>query len=216
MKRQLQASGCKPLAGEQAAVARQAVAVLLLLAHGWFWWSALRVRAGSAWLVAVTLMLVFYAHVGAILAARVFVRGVAYLEQPRYASFYQLGIVALLLMAMAWVLERRRAAPRHALAVAAIAVLAVQGVASHAARERQPHIEANNLKMAMDLARVARDPTGPVPADCFPGMDICVLPPDRRAELVAIMRENRLQLFSDQYVRRHPDQREAAALARGE
>lgn len=206
----------RALAGEHAASARQALAVLLLAAHGWFWWSALRVRAGSAWLAAVTLMLMFYAHVAAILAARVFVRGAAYLEQPRYVSFYQLGIAALLVMAMAWVLERKGAAPRRGLALAAAVVLAVQLVASDAARERQPHIEANNRRMAMDFAHVARDPAGPVPADCFPGMDICVLPPERRVELVSILRENRLQLFSDQYLRRHPGQREAAALARGE
>lgn len=206
----------RALAGEHSAVARQAAALALLVAHAWFWWSALRVRAGSAWLAAVTVMLMFYAHVAAILAARVFVRGAVYLEQPRYVSFYQLGIAALLLMAMAWVLERRSVAAQRGLAVAAVAVLAVQLVASHAARERQPHIEANNRRMAMDFAHVARDPTGPVPADCFPGMDICVLPPERRAELVAILRDGRLQLFSEQYLRRHPGQREAAALAHGE
>lgn len=206
----------RALAGERAMALRQALAVGLLAGHAWFWWSALRLRPGSTWLAAVMLMLMFYAHVGAILVARVFARGVVFLEQPRYISFYQFGIVALLLMAMAWTLAPRGRAPGRALAVAAVAVLGLQVALSGVARERQPWIEANNLKMAMDLAHVARDPAGPVPADCFPGMDICVLPPERRAELVRILRENRLQLFSDQYLARHPEQREAAALARGE
>lgn len=204
------------LVGGHAASVRQALAVLMLLAHAGFWWSAARLRPGSAWLAAVMLMLMFYAHVGAILVARVFVRGVEFLEQSRYVSFYQFGIAALLLMAMAWVLERRGAGPGRALAAAAVAVFALQLLLSGVARERQPYIEANNRKMAMDLAMVARDPTGPVPADCFPGMDICVLPPERREDLVEVLRENRLQLFSDSYLRRHPEQREAAALARGE
>lgn len=204
------------LAGGHARVVRDGLAALLLAAHAWFWWSALRLRPGSAWLAAVMLMLMFYAHVAAVLMVRVSALGTPYLEQSRYVSFYQFGIVALLLMAMAWVLERRAAFPRRALAAAALALLALQLPVSDAARDRQRHIEANNRKMAMDFALVARDPAGPVPADCFPGMDICVLPPERRAELVGILRKNRLQLFSDQYLRRHPDEREAAALARGE
>lgn len=205
-----------PLAGARAPAVRQGLAIVLLLAHAWFWWSALRLRPGSSWLAAVMLMLMFYAHVGAILMVRVSALGATYLEQSRYVSFYQFGIAALLLMGMAWVLERRTPAIGRVLAGVAVTVLGLQLVVSDVARERQPYVEANNRKMAMDLAHVARDPTGPVPADCFPGMDICVLPPERRAELVAILRENRLQLFSDQYLRRHPDQREAAALARGE
>ena len=93
------------IAGGQAAVVREGLAVVMLLAHGWFWWSALRVRPGATWLAAVMLMLMFYAHVGAILMARVSALGTEYLEQPRYVSFYQFGIVALLLMAMAHVRE---------------------------------------------------------------------------------------------------------------
>lgn len=204
------------LAGARAGIVRQVLAVLLLAAHAWFWWSALRLRPGSTWLAAVMLMLMFYAHVAAILMVRVAALGTGYLEQARYVSFYQFGIAALLLMGMAWVRERPAILPRAALATVAVAILALQFPLGELARERQQWIQANNLKMAMDLAHVARDPTGPVPADCFPGMDICVLPPERRAELVTILREERLQLFSDQYLRRHPEQRAAAKLARGE
>lgn len=205
------------LVGDHMRIVRQALAVLMLAAHGWFWWSAWRLRPGAAWLASVTLMLMFYAHVAAILVARVFVRGVAYLDQSRYVSFYQFGVIALLLMAMAWLLQSRGARwPRWSFAAVAVGVIGLQFALSGVARDAQPYVQANNRKMAMDLAMVARDPTGPVPADCFPGMDICVLPPERRAELVHILRTHRLQLFSEQYLRRHPDQREAAALARGE
>lgn len=206
----------KAMAGDSAPIVRHVLAVALLFAHGWFWWSALRVRASSAWLAAVMLMLMFYAHVGAILMVRVSARGTWYLDEPRYVSFYQFGIAALLLMAMAWLGEGRKPFARRATATLAVALLALQVMLGGIAREQQPGIEGTHRKMAMDFAMVARDPTGPVPADCFPGMDICVLPPERRAELVGILRQNRLQLFSDQYLRRHPDEREAAALARDE
>lgn len=204
----------RAFAGDAAVPLRHALGALLLVAHGWFWWSALRVRPGSTWLAAVMLMLMFYAHVAAILAVRVAALGTAYLDQPRYVSFYQFGIAALLLMAMARLGEARTPRPGRALATAALAVLALQlGLGVHA-RGQQAGIEGSHVKMAMDLAAVARDPAGPVPADCFPGMDICVLPPERRVELVQVLREGRLQLFSDQYLRRHPDQREAADVAR--
>src|SRR5690606_37643074 len=103
----------------------------------------------------------------------------------------------------------------QALSVAAAAVLAVQVLVSGYAREQQPGIEGTHLKMADDLARVAQDPAGPVPTDCFPGMDICVLPPERREDLVGILRECRRQLCADHYLRRHPAQRAAAERARG-
>lgn len=212
----LAGEGLKALAGAGAGVARHALAALMLAAHAWFWWSALRLRPGSTWLAAVMVMLMFYAHVAALLLIRVSARGTWYLEQPRYVSFYQFGVAALLLMGMAWLRERRTPRVRAALAAAAVAVILLQVPLSQVARERQPWNRINTHKMAMDFARVARDPTGPVPEDCFIGMDICVLPPERRAELVAILRQERLQLFSEQYLRRHPHHRDAAELARGE
>ena len=202
-------------AGAHAATVRNLLAALLLVGHGWFWWSALRLRPGSTWFAAVLLMLMFYAHVAAILMVRVSALGTAYLDQPRYVSFYQFGIAALLLMAMAHAAGAPAVRARRALAVAAGAVLALQFALSGHARDQQPGIQGSHVRMAMDLAHVARDPAGPVPADCFPGMDICVLPPERRVELVRVLRESRLQLFSDQYLRRHPAQREAAEYARG-
>lgn len=204
----------RTMAGSHAATVRTLMAGALLVAHGWFWWLALRLRPGSTWFAAVLLMLMFYAHVAAILMVRVSALGTAYLDQPRYVSFYQFGIAALLLMAMARVGDAPAARARRGLAVVAGTVLALQVVLSAYARDQQPGIQGTHVKMAVDLARVARDPAGPVPADCFPGMDICVLPPERRVELVNVLREGRLQLFSDQYVRRHPAQREAAEHAR--
>ncbi len=203
------------LAGGHAPVLRDVLAVAMLGAHAWFWWSATRLRAGAAWLAATTLMLMFYAHVAAILLARVFARGTGYLEQERYVSFYQFGVVALLLMAMTWVLQRPESrAARRGLATLALALLLLQVPVTRLALEREPGISRHNLQMAMDMAALGRDPLHP-PNPCTGALDLCVLPPERRVELVRLLRDHRLSLFSPQYARRHPEHRAAVERATG-
>lgn len=200
------------LAGSGAGALRNALAVLLLVAHGAFWWAAMRLRTSATWLAAVSLMLMFYAHVGAVLLARVFVMGTTYLDQPRYVSFYQLGIIALLLMGMAWAVQRRHGAGRHVVAVAAAVLVLVQVPITREAKAREPYIDGHNRQMARDMAQVARDPANP-PAKCEWGVDLCTLPLERRIELVNLLRENRLSLFSPDYPRRHPGDAAAAQSA---
>jgi hypothetical protein len=43
-------------------------------------------------------------------------------------------------------------------------------------------------------------------------MNLCTLPPKRRIELVQLLRDHRLSLFSPQYARRHPEDAEAVRL----
>jgi hypothetical protein len=159
-------------------------------------------------------MLMFYAHVAAILVARVFVRGTGYLEQARYISFYQLGVMALLLMAMVWATQRRGARTRHAVLAAAMGVLLLQLPITHLAKQRETGIDAHNRRMALDMARVARDPAKPPPG-CASGMDLCVLPLERRVLLIDVLRTHRLSLFSPQYARRHPEDAGAVRLLHG-
>lgn len=203
------------LVGDQASLLRNGIAVAMVAAHAWFWWAAWRLRPGAAWLAATVLMLMFYAHVAAILMARVFVKGAEYLEQPRYVSFYQFGIIALLLMGMAWIMQRPDPRARRWLAMAAASVLLVQVPITHLAKQREPYIDARNRLMAISMAKVARDPLHP-PADCPPAMNLCTLPLDRRIELLQLLRDNRLSLFSPQYARRHPEDAAAIALANGQ
>lgn len=198
-------------AGEYAPLLRNGLAVALLAAHVWFWWAALRLRPGAAWLAATMLMLMFYAHVAAILMARVFVKGAQYLEQERYVSFYQFGIIALLLMGMTWVMQRPEPRARRWLAAVAVSVVLVQLPITYLAKQREPGIGAHNRQMAIAMAKVARDPLHP-PVGCPGAMNLCTLPPERRIELVRLLRDNRLSLFSPQYARRHPEDAEAVRL----
>lgn len=199
------------LVGEHAPLLRDGLAVAMVAAHVWFWRAALRLRPGAAWLAATMLMLMFYAHVAAILIARVFVKGTQYLEQERYVSFYQFGIIALLLMGIAWVMQRPELRARRWLAAVAMSVLLVQWPVTYLAKQREPGIGTHNRQMAIAMAKVARDPLRP-PVGCPGAMNLCTLPPGRRIELVRLLRDNRLSLFSPQYARRHPEDAEAVRL----
>lgn len=201
--------------GGHAMAARNVIGVLLLAAHAWFWWSTWRLRSSAAWLAAVMLMLMFYAHVAAVLMARVFARGTGYMEQERYVSFYQFGVIALLLMAMTWLSQRPSRRLYRVLSGAAVAVLLLQVPLTWLAKEREPGIDAHNRHMAMSMAQVIRDPQQP-PADCASGMDLCVLPLARRIQLIGVLRAQQLSLFSPQFARRHPEDAAAVALAKGQ
>lgn len=206
------AESLQSLFGEGWRPLQIALAVAVLAAHAWFWWSAWRLRPGGAWFMAISLMLLFYAHVAGILMTRVFVRGAAYLDQPRYVSFYQLGIVALLLMMIARVLDesgtRREPKAHYAFAAIAAALLLMQLPLSWNAWQREPYIEAYNQRMAANLAEIGRDPQR-TPRDCAPAMDLCVLPEDKRVEWVRLLQQHRLSLYSEQFRNRH--RREAVA-----
>ena len=204
----------KALLGEHWLLARNALAVVLLVAHAGFWWLALRLRPRAAWFAAVALMLLYYAHVAGLLLGRVFLRGTAYLEQPRYISFYQLGIVALLLMAIAAVLAWREAGVGRrgagvVLATAAALLLAVQVPLTQLAVKREPSLAASNVQQAVAIAAVVRDPAHP-PADC--SQMVCRLPVERREAWARLLREERLNLYSPRVQARHPGLAEAAAL----
>ncbi|MBB6598444.1 hypothetical protein [Luteimonas sp. MC1825] len=198
----------RAMLGDGWLAARIALAVLVGAGHAWFWWRAWRLRPGAAWFLAVALMLLFYAMVAGVLFGRVFVRGTAFLDQGRYSVFYQVGIVALLLMALA---EGALATGRsRALAwSAAAALLLLQlPLALHAWQQVPGHRDAY-AHMARDMAAMARDPLHP-PAGCAVGVDVCVRPEASRVALMAMLVEHRLNLFSPRFRARHPELARAA------
>ncbi|MGY0650741.1 hypothetical protein ACW7GZ_02545 [Luteimonas sp. A537] len=202
------ASTLRAAFGDGWEATRIALAALVAIAHGWFWRRALCLRPGATWFVAVALMLLFYAMVAGILYGRVFVRGADFLEQGRYAVFYQLGIVALLLMALAPGAQRGVRGGALAGGVALV-LLASQAVFAVHAWDRLPGYRAAYVAMARDMAAVARDPRTP-PQPCAIGIDICVRPEATRIALMAMLVEHRLNLFSPRFRASHPDLAEAA------
>jgi hypothetical protein len=196
--------------GEHWPLARIGVALLLLVGHGWFWWRALRAPTGATWFLAVASMLLFYAMVAGVLYGRVFVRGAGFLDQGRYAVFYQLGVAALLLMLLAGGGPR---APRMRLAgwATATLLLLLQWPLAMHAWQSVPYHRAAHVGMARDMAAMARDPLHP-PVPCAVGVDICVRPEATRVALMAMLVEHRLNLFSPAFRARHPELAAAGPL----
>ncbi|MBJ7575045.1 hypothetical protein [Luteimonas sp. MC1828] len=196
--------------GDGWLAARIALALLVGGLHAWFWWRAWRLRPGATWFLAVALMLLFYAMVAGVLYGRVFVRGTAFLDQGRYSVFYQVGIVALLLMALAEGALASGRARALAWGAGAALLLLQLPLALHAWQQVPGHRDAY-AHMARDMAAMARDPLHP-PAGCAVGIDVCVRPEATRVALMAMLVEHRLNLFSPRFQARHPELARAAGL----
>lgn len=206
------------LLGDAANPVRNAVALMLLVAHFAFWRSALqRGPVNAVGFVAIALMLYFYAHVAGLLYGRVFVRGADFLDQQRYVVFYRLGVVALLLMVAARLPARGTAAawwakPGWATAAAVPLLLLQLPVARHEWRNAHA-FPGHFASMASDMAAVARDPLRP--RACVHGVDICLLDAGPRAALAQFLVDYRVNLFSPAFQRRHPGLASVVADARG-
>lgn len=202
---------------------RHLLAVVMGAAHAWFWWRVARARVGATWFVALCTMLLFYANVAGILLGRIYVRGPGFLDQERYVFFYQVGLVALLLMALTTCAAGVRGAAADAKGAAgvprasrawiatalAVAVLALQLPIAWLGWQGVPHQRAAYVHMARSMGAMARDPAHP-PADCASGVNACLLPPDAAAHTMRMLVEHRVNLFSPAFRRAHPDLAEAA------
>ena len=195
--------------GEGWLAARLVLTAVVLAAHAWFWRAAWRGNPGAAWFIAIATMLLFYALVAGILFGRVFVRGAGFLEQTRYVVFYQLGMVALLTMAIASIGQGLSRAMRGWAVLAAVAVLAAQVPLSLRAWQSLDGYRGAYVAMARDMAAMALDPVHPPPG-CTLGVDICVRPEATRVALMRMLVLHEVNLFSPRFRARHPALAEAA------
>lgn len=192
--------------------AQALLGLVLGVAHLWFWWSALRHRPRAASFVAVCLMLLFYGYVAGLLYGRVFLKGSGYLDQQRYVTLYQLGVVALLLMAVSRLssLEAATLATgRKVLAAAAILLVAVQLPLAMYSWGRVASIQGYYVAMAKQYGAVLRDPQPR--RTCVDQLTLCQLPPETRLRVLEMLREHRLNLYSPAFQARHPELAAAAA-----
>ena len=198
------------LFGEGWLAAQALLGLGLAAAHLWFWWSALRHRPRAASFVAICLMLLFYGYVAGLLYGRVFLRGSDYLDQQRYVTLYQLGMVALLLMAVSRLSSlSAAAAPRRGLAAASILLVLLQVPLTQYSWSRAPGILGYYAVMAQQYGVVLRDPA-PGRA-CVDQLTLCQLPPNIRLRVLGMLREHHLNLYSPRFQARHPELAEAAA-----
>jgi len=180
--------------------------VLFVCAHGVFWWMAWTRRTSKAWCVAVATMLLFYGLVAGVLIGRVPQFGENAFLQPRYVVFYQLQVVALLVMAACWIGERERTrvsgAVTGAALTACVVLMALQVPLDRQAWRRAPFQQVFVHKIAAQMDRLARTPETP-PAPCLPQVTVCRMDPQTRVRAVVFLRDAHLNLFSPAFRRRH-------------
>lgn len=178
------------------------VGALLLVAHGWFWYRASRIRVSAAAFMAISMMLVFYGFIAGILYGRVAEHGLHYFNQPRYVILYQLSAVALLLMAIASAAGQRQASWRmHVPSAAAGILLLVQIPLSMSSWHEAQFNRRYWRTMAAQMGELARDPAV-APASCLPTLVICQRPAERRKQSMELLRQHHLNLFSPEFQRR--------------
>lgn len=190
--------------GDDWQAAQIMLGLLVAAAHGWFWWRALRDRPRAAAFVAVCLMLLFYGYIAGVLYGRVFVRGPGYFDQDRYVSLYQMGILALLLMAVSHALDRPRIiGVQRVVAACALLLLVLQVPMGLHSRAALPGIVAYYQVMATQYGEVIRHP-GPDRA-CVDQLTVCGLGIDLRTRALDMLRRHRLNVYAPAFGRRHPE-----------
>lgn len=186
-----------------AATVQWGLAAVMLAAHAWFWWRALRGEWNAMVFLAVALMLVLYGFISGIVYARVPEYGMNYLSEPRYVVFYLLGNVALVCMLLGQRQPGRR--PGHGFAFSARHVVLAALVLLQFPLSRHTWDEARYLggyyhTMAWQMLVLGK---GRVPETCVPLLVVCGMPASEREEAIEFLRKHQLNVYSPDFVRRY-------------
>ncbi len=176
--------------------------LLVLSAHLWFWWRALRDRWNRTQFVAVALMLFTYGAMAGIVLVRVPLFGPDYVFQQRYLMLYQLGIVALALMAAGTNWDQWRGLQRHAVTIGLALLLAIQLPLSLQTWKAAPYVRAYADTQGRQIILLGLDPATK-PASCVPMLVICGAPPEERVRSIVLLKAHRLNAFSNRMLARH-------------
>lgn len=195
------------LSTETWGIVQLLLAACLLVAHGAFWWGALRGRHNLPTFMAVCLMLFAYGLLAGIILVRVSLLGSSYLGQDRYVEFYQFNLVALLLM---WAGTRmpapstpawRRWVTLRVPMLACTGLLLLQIPLTHAAWQQRRYGLPYYARMATQVAQLADDATQT--KDCLPELVVCHWPLARRRAVLLLLSQHRLNVLSPQVQARH-------------
>ena len=195
------------LFGSGATGAEWLIFAAMLFAHAWFWWRAWSRPTGRAGYAAMALMLYLYGAIAGILVGRASLFGADYFWQPRYVFLYQLGVVALLLMAIDAMSAtaggaRSRGAGRMVATACAAGLIALQCCLSVATWGGARSSSDFQRRLALQIGELAAHPER-VPEKCAPALIICRYPPERRAELARFLKDNKLNVFSASFQSRY-------------
>jgi hypothetical protein len=181
-----------------------ALAVLVVLAHLWFWWRAWHDRWNAASFHAVVIMLMFYAFAAGVLYARVPAYGTYYLNEPRYVAFYLLSNVALVLMLMARPIETVSSRRGVVSATAMGALIALQVPLSQFTWYEGRFLHSYYHTMAAQMFELGE---GRVPEACVPLLTVCQMPAEERQKAMQVLRRHELNVFAPDFIARYGLQR---------
>lgn len=196
--------------------ASSALVITIGLAHCVFWWRVLvsrRLPAAPVRTLAIAMMLMFYATVAGVAVSRVPDFGVDYVHQPRYVLFYQLSVLAWILLFAApsdsltgkagLAASATQSRWRLVAVGGALLVLGLNQVwLSYRAWEALPYQRAyvvNALRVVEGLAANNEVPM----AGCPDILTICDAPVDARAAVFGLLQQHKLNLFSDAFRHAH-------------
>jgi hypothetical protein len=196
--------------GPETAQLELVIAALLVAAHGWFWWHALRGKENMVTYVATSVMLFFYGLIAGLLLARISLHGANFMWQPRYVLVFEWNIIALLLMAIGQIcfLEGGRVAAASTsrgafighgvLAASALLLLLLQLPLSHYSWARYKYASVSQQRSAVRMGTMAANPAM-VLEECTRKPGSCRYDPKQRIEGLRFLKQNRLNLFSPSF-----------------
>lgn len=179
------------------------LAALMWLGHAWFWKQYFRHYHKRLVFLASGLMLYFYGTVAGMMVDRIPKYGFDYVFQPRYIAFYELQLVALLLMGVA-VLPHSARVVRMGSAIAMLMCMMFALDIYFGARAWvvAPYTHKFDTNMIQQIDQLATDPAV-VPEGCFPQITPCRWPLEQRAEVLDVLRSGGFNVFSADFRRRH-------------
>lgn len=183
-------------------VPHRILAACVILAHVWFWWRAARDHWNRTQFLAVAMMLFCYGAAAGIVLTRVPVFGPEYVYQQRYLMMYQLGTVALALMAAGsrWPSWTRL---QHTLvSIGLIALLLLQPALSWATWKDAKAVQAYGNKVGRQMILLGRDP-GAQLANCLPILVVCQADRAERIRSIELLRKYQLNAYSPALLKRY-------------
>ncbi|WP_313256503.1 hypothetical protein [Stenotrophomonas acidaminiphila] len=201
-------------------LAMAACAATIILLHIWFWarvcllWRSGRYTRMTA--LSVFLMLLSYGMTASIIIGRVTLFDWSYLHQPRYVQSYQVSLVALGIMLQAVIREARPGWSARLIEPVSGAIVIVCLFAVQIALSRESWILPQYLtpywqNAALIMQRVANAPQAAT-GQCPDIMYVCGYPPERRKQLMDMLVQHKLNVFSASFQMRNRIYPELAAI----
>lgn len=184
-----------------------AFVLCLLLAHVAFWWRALRGEQTLPTFVAMGLMLLSYGLLAGIILIRVSLLGSGYLGQQRYVEFYQINLIAMLMMWAGTQMPRplesglRRWLVQYVPASGCVILLLLQLPLARMAWMQRPYELAYYARMAVQIRQLTVSPEQIT--DCLPELVVCHWSLERRQAVMQLLSRYRLNVLSRRVQARH-------------